>query len=71
MGVSAEVIDKYSVYSMETAREMAYHISEFVNAVYGVGITGKLNRTDSRNLHGKDNMVYGCIMIEIMIIIMS
>ncbi len=61
MGVSSEVIEKYSVYSMETAREMAYHISEFAISSYGVGITGKLNRVDSRNLHGKDNMVYVCI----------
>ena len=29
MGVSSEVIDKYSVYSIETANEMALKISEF------------------------------------------
>ena len=29
MGVSSEVIDTYSVYSIETAREMARNISDF------------------------------------------
>lgn len=42
MGVSAEVIDTYTVYSKETAREMAYHISSFANSDLGVGITGRL-----------------------------
>lgn len=42
MGVSEEVISKYSVYSKETAKEMAYNISKFSNSVIGVGITGKL-----------------------------
>ena len=31
MGVSSEVIDKYSVYSIETAHEMALNISKFAN----------------------------------------
>ena len=35
MGVSKETIDKYSVYSIETAREMAYNISKFTNSDYG------------------------------------
>jgi len=42
MGVSEEVINKYSVYSKETAREMAYNISKFSNSDIGVGITGRL-----------------------------
>ena len=58
MGVSSEVIDKYSVYSIETAMEMSKNISEFANSNYGVGITGKLNRVDSNNLFSKDNVVY-------------
>ena len=44
MGVSKEVIDKYSVYSMETAQEMSKNISLFTDSNYGVGVTGKLNR---------------------------
>ena len=58
MGVSGDIINKYSVYSMETAHEMAFNISKFANANYGIGITGKLNRADKNNNFGKDNEVY-------------
>ena len=58
MGVSSDIIDKYSVYSMETAIEMSKNISDFSNSNYGVGITGKLNRIDPNNLYGSDNIVY-------------
>lgn len=58
MGVSSDVIDKYSVYSIETAREMSKNISDFTNSNYGVGITGKLNRVDENNLFGEDNIVF-------------
>lgn len=58
MGVSAEVIDKYSVYSFETVKEMSKAISNFANSNYGVGISGKLNRADESNRFGKDNEVF-------------
>ena len=58
MGVNSKVIDKYSVYSIETAMEMARNISKFANSNYGVGITGKLNRVDKNNPYGEDNVVY-------------
>lgn len=58
MGVSKTVIDRYSVYSVETAMEMSKTISNYANSDYGVGITGKLNRIDINNLYGKDNVVY-------------
>ena len=58
MGVSKDVIDKYSVYSIETAREMAFNISKFAKADIGIGVTGKLNRADSSNNFGKDNEVF-------------
>ena len=58
MGVSEAVIDEYSVYSMETAHEMAYNISRFTNSDYGIGITGKLNRADENNNYGEDNEVF-------------
>jgi len=58
MGVSSEVINKYSVYSMETAMEMSKAISEFTNSSIGIGITGKLNRVDINNPYGEDNIVY-------------
>ena len=58
MGVDKEVIDKYTVYSMETAMSMAKAISNFANSNYGVGITGKLNRKDENNDTGSNNLVY-------------
>lgn len=58
MGVSKDVIDKYSVYSIQTANEMSYNISKFANSNLGVGITGKLNRVDKNNLFGEDNVVF-------------
>ena len=42
MGVAKEVIDKYSVYSVETAIEMAKTICSFAGSDLGVGITGRL-----------------------------
>ena len=58
MGVSKGIIDKYSVYSAETAREMSKRIAEFTNSNYGIGITGKLNRLDPNNMKGDINVVY-------------
>ena len=58
MGVSSQIIDKYSVYSMETAIEMSTNIAKFANANYGVGITGKLNRLDRFNPEGQDNQIF-------------
>lgn len=58
MGVSGDIIDKYSVYSIKTAQEMALNISKFTNSNIGIGITGKLNRVDKNNLNGLDNEVF-------------
>lgn len=58
MGVPKEIIDKYTVYSQETADAMSKKISDFANSDYGVGITGKLNGVDPANPTGADNLVY-------------
>ena len=58
MGVSKDVIDKYSVYSIQTANEMSYNRAKFANSNLGVGITGKLNRVDKNNPYGEDNVVF-------------
>ena len=58
MGVSADVIDKYTVYSKETAREMARAISAFASSDYGIGVTGKLGKRDINNEFGDDNQVF-------------
>lgn len=58
MGVKEEIINKYTVYSIETAHSMAKSISNFTNSNFGVGITGKLNKVDLDNPYGKDNIVF-------------
>lgn len=58
MGVNKEIIDKYSVYSIETAKDMSLKISEFTSSNYGVGITGKINDFDKANPYGEDNLVF-------------
>lgn len=58
MGVSKDVIDKYSVYSMEAACEMSYNISKFTNSNYGVGITGKFGNAYKENLYGDNYTVF-------------
>ena len=58
MGVDADVIDKYTVYSMETAVEMSKNIAKFANADFGVGITGKINREDPNNTVGDNSKIY-------------
>ena len=61
MGVPEKTIAKYTVYSMETAIEMSKAISRFAESNYGIGITGKLNKSDPNNPTGDDNTVYICI----------
>ena len=61
MGVSKKIIDKYSVYSIEVAKEMARCISQYTESSYGIGVTGKLMKKDENNLFGDDNCVYYCV----------
>lgn len=58
MGVDSQVIEKHTVYSMETAIEMSTNIAKFAAANYGIGITGKLNRGDRFNNTGEDNQIF-------------
>lgn len=58
MGVDENIIETYSVYSIETAKEMSKKISDFTNSDYGVGITGKINKKDPNNLVGEDDLIY-------------
>ena len=41
--VDEEIINKYSVYSVETAKSMAKNVAEFSNSNIGVGITKVLS----------------------------
>lgn len=58
MGVSSDLIDKYTVYSIEVARDMAKTISFYTNSNYGVGVTGKLKKQDENNPYGDNDLVY-------------
>ena len=58
MGVDKNIIEKYSVYSMETAIEMSRSISTYTSSNYGVGITGKINKADPSNPYGEDNKIF-------------
>ena len=58
MGVNEELINKYTVYSMEVARNMAKTICLFTDSNYGVGVTGKLKKFDDNNPFGEDDVVY-------------
>ena len=57
-GVDPKIIEEYTVYSEEVAKDMSKKISLLANSDYGVGITGKLNRPDKNNPNGNDNQVF-------------
>lgn len=58
MGVNKDIIEKYSVYSLETAKEMSKCISNYANSNYGIGITGKMNKEDINNPYGENNKIF-------------
>lgn len=60
-GMDSTIIDQYTVYSMEVAKEMARLATVNGESDYGVGITGTLNRQDPNNPTDKMNMVYFAI----------
>ena len=60
-GVAAEVIDTYSVYSTETAIEMAKAAKQKANSNYSIGVTGQLGRIDPNNPEEKLNHVWFAI----------
>jgi PncC family amidohydrolase len=48
-GVPKEIIDKYSVYSTETAAAMAHAAKAAYGADIGIGVTGTASNTDPEN----------------------
>lgn len=48
-GVPKEIIDKYSVYSKETACAMADACRKTYNSDFGVGVTGSMGNVDPAN----------------------
>lgn len=43
-GVTKTTLQKYTVYSKETAIEMAKCVMDFASADYGIGVTGELRK---------------------------
>lgn len=64
MGVKKETIEKYTVYSVEVAKEMSKAISDYTNADYGIGVTGRINREDPNNQGGDSSLIYVSIYIK-------
>lgn len=60
-GVRASVIEKYTVYSAETAIEMAKTVMVRTGVDIGVGVTGQLGRIDPNNKVEKLNVVWFAI----------
>ncbi len=58
MGVSEDIIKKYTVYSINVANEMSKNIANYANSNYGIGITGQLNKYDPNNITNENNVVY-------------
>lgn len=52
-GVDKNIINKYTVYSSETAKEMSRNVSNIAKSNIGVGVTGELGNTDKN-----ENKVY-------------
>lgn len=57
-GVSADIIEKYGVYSKETAIEMAKIAKNNFNTDIGIGVTGSLGIVDPNNKDSKSGEVY-------------
>ena len=64
MGVNKGIIDKYSVYSYEVAKEMSKNIALFAHADIGVGVTGKLGVVDPNNLFNDNETIYISIYLK-------
>lgn len=43
-GVTKNTLEKYTVYSIETAKEMAKQVSDFAASSFGIGVTGELRK---------------------------
>ncbi len=61
-GVPAEVIEEYTVYSKETAIEMAKAAKKEADSNIAIGITGQLGRIDPNNPVEKLNHVWFAII---------
>lgn len=59
LGVPAEIIDRHTVYSLETALAMVEAgLKRSVRADVGVGITGSISRSDPQNRNSTPGTIY-------------
>lgn len=63
-GVSAKIIEHYTVYSRETAIEMAKNAKKNAESDYAVGVTGQLGKIDPCNPVDKINYVWYAIITK-------
>ena len=63
-GVWASVIEKYTVYSLETAVEMAKAVKMTAGTDMGIGVTGQLGRIDPNNPVDTLNIVWFAIITQ-------
>lgn len=57
-GVNKKVIEEYTVYSTNVAKEMAKAVSNLAKSNWGIGITGQLGKKDLKNNSNELNTVY-------------
>ena len=63
-GVRASIIEKYTVYSLETAVEMAKAAKMRAETDIGIGVTGQLGRIDPNNTVDTLNVVWFAIVVQ-------
>ncbi len=61
-GVPSSIIEKYGVYSIETATSMAKAAQNAYNANISIGVTGTTGNIDPQNPAGIPGKVYFCIL---------
>ena len=63
IGVDANVIEQYGVYSRECAEAMAKTVQEKLHTDIAIGITGTTGNVDPNNADSVQGQVYFCIQI--------
>jgi PncC family amidohydrolase len=63
-GVPEKIIDCFTVYSIQTAKAMAYAVKKNANSSIGIGTTGQLGRVDPANPGVQNNKAWYCIRIS-------
>lgn len=64
-GVSAEILDQYTVYSKETAEAMAFACAKAYDADIGIGVTGTFGNADPANPDASvPGQVYFAIILD-------